>query len=151
MPFYFHSSRNPDYKFFLFNYCVTQAIKFNHFAQLEIFSRYNSLKVVISIQLKPFSNASVVWLSAAHHWDQSRILNLSSSRTSGLKKQFLTFFKQSLEMDPLATESKWSGNCTQVTAGPLHWHLQWHLYGESVLLAPDKDVISERESFLDKN
>jgi len=36
-------------------------------------------------------------------------------------------------MDPLATESKWSGNCAQVTAGSLHWHLQWHLWRVSAV------------------
>lgn len=35
----------------------------NHFVQLEIFSRYNSLKVAISIQLKPFFSGALKCLS----------------------------------------------------------------------------------------
>lgn len=30
------------------------------------------------------------------------------------------------------------------------WHLQWHLYGEPVLLAPDKGIFSECEKNLNK-
>lgn len=63
MPFYFYSNRNPDYKFCLFHFYVTQQIKLNHFVQLEIFSRYNSLKVAISIQLKPFFSGALKCLS----------------------------------------------------------------------------------------
>ncbi len=69
--FYFYSNRNPYFKFCLFNFYVTQQIKLNYFVKLELFSRYNSLKVAISIELKPFFKC--LWFSAAHHWDQSRI------------------------------------------------------------------------------
>ncbi len=102
--FYFYSNRNPYFKFCLFNFYVTQQIKLNHFVKLEIFSRYNSLKVAISIELKPFFKC--LWFSAAHLWDQSRILNLTQVRPR-LEKAGLDFFQT-------VTGSGSSGNRVQM-------------------------------------